>query len=496
MESLFDDDVPEVGGEIEAQCPSCKGDTKHAIISLYENEIRRVQCLVCSQVHAFRKAASDFEEGEEAVPEEPPPVTPRRKINRKPTWEEAMAQAPQSDLSNCRPYSIRDTYEDLDIISHPSFGIGFVTELLPDNKVEVTFKDARRVMVHNRGDLAPRMPSIADIPAPRTGKRRKKRKPEEDGSVVDPATLRQAEAAKKAAVEQAAAVKRELTQKLAAQRIRSSRSSREEDDLYDEEIEELDEGTEAEFGADMDDEFADGFALGDEDDLSAAMDDEPPLEEEARGPGRPADKKSADKTSADKKGAGKKDAGKKETGKKDGGRGKAGARAARHANGVSVQAPAVAAAKAARSGKDSGGTAAVAVAGEKGRGKGKAAAQPEQPAGAVKRGAKKTVELTPPKGATRAAGATRAGASKSAGATKPAVQPAAKAGASRGATGTRPAAAAAKKSPAAPPARSAAKAGTKAGPARPSAPTKKAATKPAHAAPKAAARSAKGSKAR
>ena len=78
-----------------------------------------------------------------------------------------MGQVTQADLANCRPYSIRDTYEELDVVSHPKFDIGFVTELLPDNKVEITFKDARRVMVHNRGDLAPKMPGIAEVPAPR-----------------------------------------------------------------------------------------------------------------------------------------------------------------------------------------------------------------------------------------------------------------------------------------------------------------------------------------
>jgi hypothetical protein len=48
---------------------------------------------------------------------------------------------------------------------------------LPDNKVEITFKDERRVLVHNRSDLAERMqPEIADAPAPRDVKRKKKRK--------------------------------------------------------------------------------------------------------------------------------------------------------------------------------------------------------------------------------------------------------------------------------------------------------------------------------
>ena len=54
MDSIFDEDVDEVGGEIEAYCPSprCKADTTHTIISMYEDEVRRVQCVVCGDVHA------------------------------------------------------------------------------------------------------------------------------------------------------------------------------------------------------------------------------------------------------------------------------------------------------------------------------------------------------------------------------------------------------------------------------------------------------------
>jgi hypothetical protein len=172
MDSLFDDDQDEVGSEIEAYCPSprCKADTNHTVISMYEDEIRRVQCQVCSDVHAYRKPRGD---AAEAGSEE---VAAKRKLTRKPSWEEAMAQVTEAELASCRPYSIRDTYEEMDVVSHPKFGTGFVTELLPDNKVELTFKDERRVLVHNRSDLAQKMPELAEMPAPRDLKKRKRKK--------------------------------------------------------------------------------------------------------------------------------------------------------------------------------------------------------------------------------------------------------------------------------------------------------------------------------
>ena len=67
MDSIFEEDADAVGGEIEAYCPSprCKADTTHTIISMYEDEVRRVQCVVCGEVHAYRKPRGDGEGGED-----------------------------------------------------------------------------------------------------------------------------------------------------------------------------------------------------------------------------------------------------------------------------------------------------------------------------------------------------------------------------------------------------------------------------------------------
>jgi Zn ribbon nucleic-acid-binding protein len=171
MDSIFDEDVDEVGGEIEAYCPSprCKADTTHTIISMYEDEVRRVQCVVCGEVHAYRKPRGDAaEEAADAVP--------KRGGSRRATWEDALARASEGDLANCRPYSVRDTYEEGDCVFHPKFDVGFVNELLPDNKVEILFRDDSRILVHNRGDLASRMPDISETPAPREAKKKKRTK--------------------------------------------------------------------------------------------------------------------------------------------------------------------------------------------------------------------------------------------------------------------------------------------------------------------------------
>ena len=133
---------------------------------------------------------------------------------------------PTPTSRNCRPYSIRDTYEEGDVVHHPVFDIGFVIEQLPDNKVEVIFRDGgARILVHNRGDLASRMPDIAEIPAPREAKKKKRAKkaetpatpvPQRTKAEVEAAVVR-ARGAAQARVDEATAAADERNKKLKAE---------------------------------------------------------------------------------------------------------------------------------------------------------------------------------------------------------------------------------------------------------------------------------------
>jgi hypothetical protein len=153
MDFMFEDEVDEVGSDVEAYCPKCKGDTTHVVISKYEDEIRRVQCNPCGDVHSFRKPRGDVEDD---VPE--PIAAKKRAMMKKHSWDEFFAK--HSD-KNAKPYEFRERYHDNVIVNHPKFGKGFVSEVVSDSKVEITFKDARRVLVHNRKDM-PGLPLAAE----------------------------------------------------------------------------------------------------------------------------------------------------------------------------------------------------------------------------------------------------------------------------------------------------------------------------------------------
>src|SRR5258705_11193544 len=109
MDSIFEEDADEVGGEIEAYCPSprCKADTTHTIISMYEDEVRRVQCVVCGEVHAYRKPRGDgVDEATEGATKRGP--------SKKMTWDDALARTSDTELGNTRPFTVRDANEEGD----------------------------------------------------------------------------------------------------------------------------------------------------------------------------------------------------------------------------------------------------------------------------------------------------------------------------------------------------------------------------------------------
>ncbi len=145
MDFMFEDEVDEVGSDVEAFCPKCKADTTHVVISKYEDEIRRVQCNPCGDVHSFRKPRG---EAEDDVPE--PVAARKRAMMKKLTWEEFFAKHGEKDA---KAYEFRECYRENHIVQHPKFGKGFISEVVSESKVEITFADARRILVHNRKDI-------------------------------------------------------------------------------------------------------------------------------------------------------------------------------------------------------------------------------------------------------------------------------------------------------------------------------------------------------
>ena len=178
---IFDDDADEVGAEVEAHCPKCKADTQHVVVSKYEDEIRRVQCNPCGDVHPYRKPRGESDE------EEPAPAVKKKAVKAKPTWDQVMAKHAKKQP---KVYQLGEFFKEMEVLSHPKFGVGFVTENIGDDKIEVTFKEDKRVLVHNRKGLSLPYMKPAAAPAATTAKAAKPgkaAKPDKKAAAVAPA---------------------------------------------------------------------------------------------------------------------------------------------------------------------------------------------------------------------------------------------------------------------------------------------------------------------
>ena len=74
---------------------------------------------------------------------------------KKLTFEEFFAKH-----SDKKPYEFREHYHENLIVTHPKVRQGVHLGDLSDSKAEVTFKDSRRVLVHNRN--MPGLPLAAE----------------------------------------------------------------------------------------------------------------------------------------------------------------------------------------------------------------------------------------------------------------------------------------------------------------------------------------------
>lgn len=105
----------------------------------------------------------EFEEEEEEAPRRvvkrrlsKPAVTmiggiAKTKLTDPALCEEAWAKLrDQSEGAEIVPYSMSEYFNKDEAIEHKKFGLGFVTEVIPPNKIEVIFQDALRKLVYGR----------------------------------------------------------------------------------------------------------------------------------------------------------------------------------------------------------------------------------------------------------------------------------------------------------------------------------------------------------
>ena len=138
----------EAGNEINSHCLKCKDITNHTIIALVDGEVAKVECNVCKGRHKYR-------------PEKPVKAAAAKK---KPTARATAAATAKlakldahfdelvagRDEAVALAYSMTDTFKKNDLITHPMFGLGVITEIVMPNKIEVLFGQETKLMLCGR----------------------------------------------------------------------------------------------------------------------------------------------------------------------------------------------------------------------------------------------------------------------------------------------------------------------------------------------------------
>ncbi len=147
------------GGDCDAWCTRCKMDLAHTIVAMVSGSPVLVKCNTCDGQHKYRPPKS----GPKA------PAAPRGKVRRRggstgaasgstsgadrPVAVTARWLALCEERAGERPraYNIREAYAAQEIVDHRKFGLGFVLEELPENRMRVLFRDAERTLITRHG---------------------------------------------------------------------------------------------------------------------------------------------------------------------------------------------------------------------------------------------------------------------------------------------------------------------------------------------------------
>jgi len=133
------------GDKIDARCSKCGGTTRHIILAISGQTPNRVKCDLCDREHNYQPPSSVRSRPAKAA------ATPRKTVRRgsdpreaeRRQWEELN---PEAGGGTIKPYAMDGSYRLTERIAHPVFGIGVVVGLPGSRKVEILFKDGKRIL--------------------------------------------------------------------------------------------------------------------------------------------------------------------------------------------------------------------------------------------------------------------------------------------------------------------------------------------------------------
>lgn len=143
-----------MGDEIDSICPRCDDETIHRVVAMKEKKIHLVLCSRCNSQHRYRPSLATL------TRKVPLPSERQAKVLKK--VESARTSHSRVSLTEWQalkkvageleplPYDSTASYSEKQIVSHPTFGLGFVRRVIDKSKIEVVFEYEVKILVMNR----------------------------------------------------------------------------------------------------------------------------------------------------------------------------------------------------------------------------------------------------------------------------------------------------------------------------------------------------------
>ncbi len=141
-----------VGGDVDSWCTKCRLMLTHRIVAMVGPKPARVQCETCHSQHNWRERAPGDAPTREprVVGSATGPRAPRQshvtrleqeRRDREQSWERAVTGKLVGEFVK---YNVKAQFKVGNLVKHPKFGDGVVTQVLDKNKVEILFRDEPR----------------------------------------------------------------------------------------------------------------------------------------------------------------------------------------------------------------------------------------------------------------------------------------------------------------------------------------------------------------
>jgi hypothetical protein len=149
-----------VGKNIDAYCSRCRFLLAHIVLYEVGGAVQGVKCKTCGGEHRYhgpkperrREVPAERRPGREPLKTRPAVRPADARL-----WEQKNASTPADAV--VWEYRWTENFEEGDVISHASFGRGFVEKVFPE-RMEVLFREGRKQMAINRQpETAPKDPS-------------------------------------------------------------------------------------------------------------------------------------------------------------------------------------------------------------------------------------------------------------------------------------------------------------------------------------------------